>query len=369
LYNQIIFKEKEDYEMYFGLLKKYKEQYGVKMYAYCLMPSHVHLLLEVDEQTSISAAMHDLNSAYTKYFNSRYERKGHLFRERYKAAIVEKTPLGLLNLSAYIHLNPKRLNLAISAESYPHSTYVLYLNYEQSDDHGLNIKEEVAEVLKALVGENYKDFMEKIETSGDLSPMHKQLHRKKILGTEEFINRVKEQIENQQEELAETEADTTGEPNKMPLGLGTAVLILAIAASGVYVYFNYWRSSSMKKEAVVSTPNTVASEDELMDLDRTEWEVMLISAIDKTTISDTISFKDGKFSSLNLLKQNYIGTNYSLIKEGSKIIWETMQTSLEGTASWRGELEDEKMIGMLNLRQEGEKPQDFSFKSMRFIKK
>ena len=97
--------------MYFGLIKKYREQYQAQVYAYSLMPSHLHLLLEVDEKTTISTIMHNINSSYTKYYNGRYERKGHLFRERFKAALVEKDPKVLLNLTAYIHLNPKKLEI------------------------------------------------------------------------------------------------------------------------------------------------------------------------------------------------------------------------------------------------------------------
>ncbi|MFZ2603854.1 MAG: transposase, partial [Candidatus Omnitrophota bacterium] len=43
----VIFKEKGDYEKYLELLKKYKEQYGFKLYAFCLMPNHLHLLFEL----------------------------------------------------------------------------------------------------------------------------------------------------------------------------------------------------------------------------------------------------------------------------------------------------------------------------------
>ena len=45
--SQHIFKEAEDFKVFLDLVKKYKEQYQFKLYAYCLLPEHFHLLLEL----------------------------------------------------------------------------------------------------------------------------------------------------------------------------------------------------------------------------------------------------------------------------------------------------------------------------------
>ena len=119
-HNESIFKDEEDYTMFLELLKKYQEQYGIKIFAFCLIPEHFHLLIELEKELSKDAAvqnntqeisdfMRDLNNNYTKYYNGRYNRKGHLFRERYKAALIEKEPY-LLKMTAYIHLNPEKIN-------------------------------------------------------------------------------------------------------------------------------------------------------------------------------------------------------------------------------------------------------------------
>lgn len=88
--NADIFKDSDDYKAYLELLRKYKAQYGFKLFAYLLAPNYLHLLIELKEGLTLSDIMHDLSSNYTKYFNGRYQRKGHLFQERYKAAILEK---------------------------------------------------------------------------------------------------------------------------------------------------------------------------------------------------------------------------------------------------------------------------------------
>jgi hypothetical protein len=79
------------------------------LYAFALMPTHVHLLIETSEKP-LSGFMQRLLFRYTRNYNIRYQTWGHLFQGRYKAILCEKVSY-LLELSAYIHLN--RLVLAL----------------------------------------------------------------------------------------------------------------------------------------------------------------------------------------------------------------------------------------------------------------
>ncbi len=270
--NQTIFKDKEDYEMYFGMLKKYKEELGVKIYAYSLMPSHLHLLCEVDDKTSISTIMHNLNSSYTKYFNGRHARKGHLFRERFRAAIIEKNPQILLNLTAHIHLNADRLNLDFEAKSYQNSSYRLYLDYDKHNDHSLNIKTEVEEILSALVGENYSDFIARMSAQADFKKLHKQLQRKKIVGSAAFLDRVKKEIELQRQQNKEESDFKVLEAKKSPLLIaGTIILAVVLSLGGIYIYYNYARQDS-------AIQNKIVKPEKLADLEQTEWQTQIYSS-------------------------------------------------------------------------------------------
>ncbi|MBU1124892.1 MAG: transposase, partial [Candidatus Omnitrophica bacterium] len=104
-----IFLDEKDYAMYAELLKKYKEQYGFRLFSFCLIPGTLSLLFELKgEEDSVSMVMHDINSSYTRYFNGRYNRRGHLFRERFKSVIVEKGPY-LAKVLRYIHQRPRIL--------------------------------------------------------------------------------------------------------------------------------------------------------------------------------------------------------------------------------------------------------------------
>jgi len=80
------------------------EEYRVRLYLYCLMSNHAHLLVETPKG-NLSAFMGSLLTSYSTYFNRRRRRSGHLLQGRYTSPLVEGDRY-LLKLSRYIHLNP-----------------------------------------------------------------------------------------------------------------------------------------------------------------------------------------------------------------------------------------------------------------------
>ena len=389
IYNQDIFKEEADYNTYFELIKKYKEQYKFKLYAYALLPNHFHLLLELPDQGQedfkggISEIMHGLNSSYTKYFNGKYGRKGHLFRDRFKTALVEKDPY-LLKLTAYIHLNPQKLNLVFSAKDYPYSSYSLYINKEMPLQEFM---QEEKNIIFGLLGQKtYEQFMQEIIKVGDLS-LHNYLQKKGVLGGVEFQSRVRAKFidkEEHEEEESKEPAKGTG------LKVGTTVLVIALVGLGLTlvakfafrenktvslkgegtvvakenkpVFFNQAKTS-VPENLVVSQPVIRSAPKPLAVLDGTTWQITLTPISGGAQETDTLTFSQKKFVSVKLDQKKFATSNYSLRNAGDgKIIWETMQTSPEGIALWRADIgQDGKMKGVLSLRKEGLAVQDFTF--------
>ena len=81
----------------------------VELVSFCLMPNHFHLIIREVKEGGISKYMQRVLNSYTKYFNKRYEKSGHLFQGPYKAVHI-KDDNHLLYLSTYIHKNPTELN-------------------------------------------------------------------------------------------------------------------------------------------------------------------------------------------------------------------------------------------------------------------
>jgi REP-associated tyrosine transposase len=128
---QTVFHEDRDFTLYRQLLLDYKVQFRFSVYAYALMPNHIHLLLETG-QTSLSRIMHRLQFHYTLRTNLKYKTHGHLFQGRYKSILCDKDTY-LLELSAYIHLNPVRAGLVKDPSHYHWSSYRTYLKPHSQD--------------------------------------------------------------------------------------------------------------------------------------------------------------------------------------------------------------------------------------------
>jgi len=114
---QTVFKDPADYQKYLLLLSKYKRKYGFKLYCFCLMPNHVHLVIEVNKTKDLNKIMRGMNLSYTLYFNMKYEKVGHLWQDRFKSKVIEKDAY-LLECIKYIENNPIRASLVSSADEY-----------------------------------------------------------------------------------------------------------------------------------------------------------------------------------------------------------------------------------------------------------
>jgi REP element-mobilizing transposase RayT len=358
-HHEQIFKDEGDYQMFLGLLKKYKEQYDFKLFAYALLPSHLHLLMELSE-ASISDIMHDLNSGYTKYYNNKYERGGHLFRERFRAALVEKEPY-LSKLTVYIHRNPQKLGLGTNCD-YPYTSYCLYINKgKENAASGLTLDKEIEEVLGFLNGEGYLELVARI-SDDETQELHKNLHRGQILGSEEFVQKIKQEIAKSKAQAPAGSGAKTESFKRSAYVLG-----IILAGAGVFYFLRFALKDTHRQEVIKKEINTPEN---FKDLDTTEWDIRLIPVSGGLEAIDTLKFNSGKFISSKLYDQHYLASNYTLtIQDAGKIVWETMQTGPGATASWHGEVENGAMRGILSLRQDGKSPQDFSFMSIGYRRK
>ncbi|HSV99627.1 MAG TPA: transposase [Sedimentisphaerales bacterium] len=99
-----IFHDDADRERFLRMLGESVERFETRLYLFCLMTNHVHLVVETP-RANLGQFMHRLETAYTVYFNRRHDRCGHLLQGRYGARLVEKDAY-ILRLSRYVHLNP-----------------------------------------------------------------------------------------------------------------------------------------------------------------------------------------------------------------------------------------------------------------------
>ena len=128
----------------------------VELVSFALMTNHFHLLLYETEEQGISRYMQRVLNSYSKFFNTKYERSGHLFQGPFGAVHV-RTDEQLLYLTAYIHSNP------ISIKEYEESPH----EYEWSSYTDFVSENRWPELLKPGIvleqftdGKHYKRFVE-----------------------------------------------------------------------------------------------------------------------------------------------------------------------------------------------------------------
>ena len=129
---QQIFEDHEDYEHFLETLERYKDECGYKIYAYCLMGNHIHLLLKEGKE-SLTQVFKRVAGSYVYWYNWKYHRNGHLFQDRFKSEPVDDDSY-FLTVLRYIHQNPTKAKLCKHTEDYPYSSMREYMKYPVLSD-------------------------------------------------------------------------------------------------------------------------------------------------------------------------------------------------------------------------------------------
>jgi putative transposase len=77
---EVLFRDDDDYRHFLKLLSRYHGRFAQRLFHYCLMPNHFHLLADCEPPKGLSAWMAGLLRSYVHYYNRRYGFVGHLFQ-------------------------------------------------------------------------------------------------------------------------------------------------------------------------------------------------------------------------------------------------------------------------------------------------
>ncbi len=98
----------------------------VDIVAYCIMPTHFHLIIRQNKNLGIIKYIAKISNSYSKYFNTKHHRSGPLWSSRFKSVRVQDDEQ-LLHLTRYIHLNPVSANVVSNPFDWQFSSYKEYL--------------------------------------------------------------------------------------------------------------------------------------------------------------------------------------------------------------------------------------------------
>lgn len=142
----------------------------VQIIAYCLMPSHLHLIVKQSIDNGITKFMGNLLNSYSRYFNIKYNRKGPLWEGKFKNIFVDDDQQ-LLHLTRYVHLNPVTGYLVNKPEEWAASSYNEYIS-KNNDNDGICKYDDILDIESAV----YKKFVEdRISYQRDLAKIKNAL--------------------------------------------------------------------------------------------------------------------------------------------------------------------------------------------------
>ncbi len=125
--------QKWGFDKFFKIISEDKDK-TVQIIAYCIMPTHFHLILKQLTDHGISIYISKILNSYTRYFNSAHKRKGPLWEAEFNNILVESDEL-LLHLTRYLHLNPVTAGLVDKPENWFWSSYKEYITQASSVDN------------------------------------------------------------------------------------------------------------------------------------------------------------------------------------------------------------------------------------------
>ncbi|WP_196801679.1 transposase [Thioalkalivibrio sp. ALM2T] len=190
---QVVFAGDEDYERYLEDLRELSSVLEVRVYAYCLMTNHVHLLLGPGEEVAaMGRLMKALAARATRYRNRLEGRSGTLWEGRYKSSPVQ-TETYLLACARYIELNPVRARMVVAPGDYAWSSYRQRMGEAECwldlDPAYLDLGRSGPE--RRL---RYARFVQEGVPENELTLMREALQRGQLTGNDRFVDEVEQII-------------------------------------------------------------------------------------------------------------------------------------------------------------------------------
>jgi len=167
----------KDYRAYLDLMAEWCGQHGVSVWAYCLMPNHVHMVVVPDSEDGLRRAIGEAHRRYTLHVNSRQGWRGHLWQGRFASVVLDEAHL--LSAVRYVERNPVRAGLVTAAEKWPWSS---------ASAHGSRRDDLLVKVAPMLerIGD-WVGYLAAPEDEAVLEALRRHERTGRVLGAEPFI--------------------------------------------------------------------------------------------------------------------------------------------------------------------------------------
>ncbi|MBF0250000.1 MAG: transposase [Alphaproteobacteria bacterium] len=174
----------DDYRVYKALMAEWCAKHGVEVWAYCLMPNHVHLILVPRDENGLARAVGEAHRRYTRHVNVREQWSGYLWQGRFSSFPMDDEHL--LRAAAYVERNPVKAGLARSARQYAWSSAKAHLSGQ--DDDLVRVKP----LLKRC--DDWAGLLRGKDAEDDLRAFHAHAGTGRPLGRTTFVEKLEGQL-------------------------------------------------------------------------------------------------------------------------------------------------------------------------------
>lgn len=184
-YRQRVFKTNKDYKQYLSWLKEYSEKNALDIWAYCLMPNHVHFICVPKKIDSLARTFNTLHMRYSQYINKKQGACGHLWQGRFYSCILDEKHL--FAAVRYVENNPVRAGLVKTPEEYLWSSARGHVG--QGEDNIL--------CKKSFMHEEIKDWLSYLKSGEEreaVEAIRKKTREGQPYGEEGFVVRLEKKL-------------------------------------------------------------------------------------------------------------------------------------------------------------------------------
>ena len=186
----VVFAGEEDYLYYLENLRVWKEGLGCKIYAYCLMTNHIHLIVDPGEQVeSLALLMKRISGRQTRYVNKLEGRRGTLWEGRYKSSPIQSDEY-LLVCCRYVELNPVRAGIVDSPDHYQWSSYRCKVGIEKPTWLDLDPCYKRLGRTEKECEAKYRQWIGESIPEGEWELIRQAVQRGQLTGSNQFVEEV-----------------------------------------------------------------------------------------------------------------------------------------------------------------------------------
>lgn len=174
---QRTFFDDSDFLAYLDLIRSHKVEAGVEIWAYCLMPNHVHLVAVPDRPDALCRLMRVVHHRHALRVNAARGWRGHLWQERFHSFVMDQEHL--LAAVRYIELNPVRAGLCQQADAWRWSSSRAYLSGKT--DGVVNVRPLLAQIS------DWRTYLSLQDSPQTISALRSHSNTGRPAGSADFI--------------------------------------------------------------------------------------------------------------------------------------------------------------------------------------